>query len=225
MSRFLLALPVALLLSYSLVGMMAWMVDLNNKDLRSNKPPLRFDVFVHERDQSSARKDRTLPDPPEKKPQPPKPEMAQPQLETAAAPALEAMPQIKLDLSISSMNIAVPISVPNSENATLAAVPNAQKTGPVKIGQTQNVMPLHRIEPIYPRRALQRKIQGFVVLSFDIDPSGRPQNVKVKEANPARVFNREALKALKRWKYQPMMVNGEAKERIGQLVRLEFKIQ
>ncbi|UGA57284.1 energy transducer TonB [Vibrio sp. VB16] len=224
MLRFLLALPVALFVSYSLMGMMAWMVDLNTIESKPENESIRFDFFMNETESLSQRKSRELPKPPEMKPLPPQQALAQPQQDVSLnTPTLAPVPEINLDLSVTDMKFAVVVPSTPSPKATNTQL--AQQPIPVQMGQTQQVMPLHRMNPIYPRKALQRKIEGYVVFSFDIDRAGKPQNIKIEASYPSRIFNREALKALKRWKYQPMMVNGLAQVRSGQRVKLEFKIQ
>lgn len=222
MGRFFIALPFAVLVSYGLVGLMAWMVDLNTKDLASQEEPLRFDIFVNESEQLSSRKNRELPKLPEKKPQPPEQKQLLPRItNTRVTPTLEPLPAIEMDLTVAEMNITVPAIAA----AKVVDVPMVEEMTPLQVGLSQQIMPLRRIDPIYPRKALRRKIQGFVLLSFDIDQYGTPKNIKVTEAQPAKIFNREALKALKKWKYQPMIVNGVAQERSNQQIKLEFKIQ
>ncbi len=223
MYRFLFAFPVALFISYGLIVIMAWMVDLNTQDLKSDRQPLQFDIFTADNQESSRRKSRLLPDPPQLKPQPPQPPEIQPQLKTSSVnPTLESIPELKMDLAVSGIAISVPIPVSNQPDET--PVPSVPQLA-VNPGHNQQVMPLHRIEPVYPRKALQRKIEGYVVLSFDINESGRPENIKVEEEKPPRVFSHEAMKALKRWKYQPMVINGKAQVHTAQRVKLEFKIR
>ncbi|WED28967.1 energy transducer TonB [Vibrio sp. DW001] len=224
MLRFLMALPLALFISYGLMGLMAWMVDLNTIESKPKNASIRFDFFMNETEQLSQRKSRELPKPPEMKPLPPEQALAQPQQDVFLnTPTLAPIPEVNLALSVTDMKFAV--VVPSTPSPKATNTPLVQQPISVKMGQTQQLMPLHRMNPIYPRKALQRKIEGYVVFSFDIDRAGKPQNIKIEESYPSRVFNREALKALKRWKYQPMMVNGLAQVRSGQRVKLEFKIQ
>ncbi|MFD2179560.1 energy transducer TonB [Veronia pacifica] len=61
--------------------------------------------------------------------------------------------------------------------------------------------PSLRIEPSYPLHARMRGIEGFVVLALSVDENGKPYNVEVKEANPRRVFEREAIRAVRQWRY------------------------
>ncbi|MDG3084906.1 energy transducer TonB [Vibrio hannami] len=226
MLRFLLALPVAAFVCSGLIAAMAWMVDLNTNPDKPKREPLRFDVIIAEQEQSSERRKRTLPEPPV--PAPATPVQSAPLSKQTSKVSLEvlnlqALPEVSIDLSVSGLNITAPaqsISV-TEKNAT----PDVIEALPAMSGQTQQVMPIRRVEPIYPRKAQQRKIEGYVLLRFDIDRSGKPTQIEVTEASPARIFNREAIKALKKWRYQPQMVNGIAQERIGQEVKLEFRIR
>ncbi len=87
------------------------------------------------------------------------------------------------------------------------------------------VMPLVRIEPQYPRKAAMQGIEGWVLLQFDITPAGTVSDVKVLSAKPPRIFNREAVKALRKWKYRPKIEYGKPVEQKGLKVHLDFKLE
>ena len=87
------------------------------------------------------------------------------------------------------------------------------------------VMPLVRIEPQYPRKAAMQGIEGWVILQFDVTPSGTVSDVKVLSAKPPRIFNREAVKALRKWKYRPKIEDGKPVEQKGLKVQLDFKLE
>lgn len=57
--------------------------------------------------------------------------------------------------------------------------------------------------PEYPRRALDMRIDGHVIVLFDIDNHGRVDNIRITEAKPNNIFNRSVIQAMKRWKYPP----------------------
>ena len=226
MARLFIAFPLALMVCYSLIGIMAWLVDLNSKPTQEQREPLAFNIFAAEKDQNSERRSRLLPDKPEIKPQAPEPEVMPQEVTpmTVATPTMETIPDVSMDFSISGVTVSapsLPVSDPVPTTKPVAAMPVTQ---PANIGQNQQVMPLHRAEPVYPQRALQRRIEGYVLVSFDVDRSGRPTNIEIVESQPNRIFDKEAIKALKRWKYQPKMVNGSPVEQQGQQVKLEFKI-
>ena len=66
--------------------------------------------------------------------------------------------------------------------------------------------------------------KGYVKLSFDIDESGNPINIKILDASPKQVFDRSAIKALTKWKYKPKFVDGVAVVQKDLEVRLDFKL-
>ncbi|MDX5407718.1 MAG: energy transducer TonB [Chromatiaceae bacterium] len=85
--------------------------------------------------------------------------------------------------------------------------------------------PLVRVEPRYPTEAARDGISGWVQLAFTIDTTGAVIDVRVIAAEPARVFDREAIKALRRWKYQPKLVEGVAVLQPNMQVQLDFNLQ
>jgi TonB family protein len=56
--------------------------------------------------------------------------------------------------------------------------------------------------PKYPSRAERKGIEGWVHLSFAIQPDGSVNEVKVMASEPEGVFEREAVAALTRWRFQ-----------------------
>ena len=91
-------------------------------------------------------------------------------------------------------------------------------------GGDSDVVPLVRVDPQYPPKARQRRIEGWVDIEFTIGPAGTVENPKVIGANPATVFERSALRAVRRWRYNPKVVDGVAVERRGVRVRLRFEL-
>lgn len=73
--------------------------------------------------------------------------------------------------------------------------------------------PIVAIAPQYPHEARLKGIEGFVILEFTVTKDGTVRNPTVIDANPARIFNRAALRAVGRWKYKPFIVDGKAEER------------
>ena len=72
-------------------------------------------------------------------------------------------------------------------------------------------IPIVKVQPVYPNQAARRGIEGYVILSFTILPSGATANAEVIESHPSGVFNNSALKAVQRFKYKPKVVDGEAR--------------
>jgi len=76
-----------------------------------------------------------------------------------------------------------------------------------------DVVPVVIIRPLYPREAALAGIEGWVRLEFTITESGAVRDPLVVDAQPPRVFNREAIRALLKWKFKPRVVDGVAVER------------
>jgi protein TonB len=100
-------------------------------------------------------------------------------------------------------------------------------TGPsleAPAGADKAATPLVRIEPKYPPAAARDGINGWVQLRFNIAADGRVTDVRVLAAEPRRVFEQEAIRALKNWKYQPKLENGRAVAQSDLEVQLDFRL-
>ena len=91
-------------------------------------------------------------------------------------------------------------------------------------GGSSDVVPLVRVDPDYPPRAKQRRIEGWVDLEFTIGPAGTVENLRVLRAHPPSVFEQAALRAVRRWRYNPKSVDGKPVSRPGIRVRLRFEL-
>ena len=92
-------------------------------------------------------------------------------------------------------------------------------------GSDSDVVPLVRVDPDYPPQAKQRRIEGWVDIEFTIAPTGTVEDPKVIGANPRGVFEQAALRAVRRWRYNPKIENGVAVARAGIRVRLRFELE
>ena len=82
-----------------------------------------------------------------------------------------------------------------------------------------------RVNPQYPIRAEERGIEGWVELEFTISEAGTVKEARVIAAKPRGVFDRSALRAIKKWKYNPKVEDGKPVERPGVTVRLTFDLE
>ncbi|MDT8320351.1 MAG: energy transducer TonB [Xanthomonadales bacterium] len=76
-----------------------------------------------------------------------------------------------------------------------------------------DIIPVVVIRPMYPREAAIKGIEGWVKVEFTITAVGTVKSPRVIEADPPRVFNREAIRAILKWKFKPRVVDGVAVER------------
>ncbi len=65
-----------------------------------------------------------------------------------------------------------------------------------------SLLALKKVNPRYPRKAKIKRQEGFVQLAFNIDENGLVSNVKVLDSNPKGSFERNAIRAIKRWKFK-----------------------
>jgi protein TonB len=127
---------------------------------------------------------------------------------------------------------AAPTLPQMSFNVGSGVQPNLIQTGPsvemsklqLSAGTDTDVVPLVRIPPQYPRRAQAQGIEGWVIVEFSISETGAVIDAKVVDAQPKRVFDEEALKAIARWRYNPKVENGVAVKRVGVQTLLRFSL-
>jgi protein TonB len=84
-------------------------------------------------------------------------------------------------------------------------------------------LPLVRVEPQYPQQAARRGLEGWVVVRFTIAASGAIKNPVVVQSSDS-VFERNAIAAVSKWKYQPQMHDGKPADTPGVQVKLTFKL-
>jgi protein TonB len=64
--------------------------------------------------------------------------------------------------------------------------------------------------PDYPEDASRRGMPGRVVLRFVVNTRGEPQDLAIVSEEPKGVFGKAALAAVRRWRYEPYQVDGQA---------------
>jgi periplasmic protein TonB len=92
-------------------------------------------------------------------------------------------------------------------------------------GSDRDIIPLVRINPDYPPRALSRGLEGYVIVQFTISATGMVKDVIVVEAKPEGIFDEAAVRAVSRWRYNPKVEEGVAVERVGVQTRITFQLE
>jgi protein TonB len=85
-------------------------------------------------------------------------------------------------------------------------------------------LPLVRVEPEYPPQARQRRLEGWVQVRFTISSAGSVKDAAVVKSSPA-MFERYAVQAVNKWKYQPQLRGGQPTEAPGQQVVVRFRME
>lgn len=115
------------------------------------------------------------------------------------------------------------VSVPRLSLLTTGSGPYLGGPGHHDGAAESGVVPLVRIQPRYPARPAMAKQEGWVELSFTITPTGGVVDVRVTDSHPPRIFDKEAVRALLKWKFKPRVVDGvPVSQRATQ--RIDFRL-
>ena len=85
--------------------------------------------------------------------------------------------------------------------------------------------PIFKVEPVYPRRALQLELEGYVIVEFDVTETGSVENVTVVQAEPKGVFESAARRAAEKFRYRPKVVNEKAVRVSGVRNKITFELE
>jgi protein TonB len=66
---------------------------------------------------------------------------------------------------------------------------------------------LHRVPPVYPILAKNAHITGIVIVEAQVDDHGIVREVRVLKSAP--LLDEAAVEAVKQWRYQPLLLNGQ----------------
>lgn len=91
-------------------------------------------------------------------------------------------------------------------------------------GGDSDPVPLVRVSPQYPARAMQRGVEGWVQLRFTVSTAGTVKDVEVERAEPPNYFEQAAVNAVSRYKYKPSMHDGQPVETPNVRVILQFNL-
>ena len=74
----------------------------------------------------------------------------------------------------------------------------------------------------YPRKAVRKGQEGYVVIEFNIDTDGAVLDPYVIESEPPGVFERAAIKSVRKWLYKAPTYNGVSVKVNNVQVRVSF---
>ena len=78
--------------------------------------------------------------------------------------------------------------------------------------------------PIYPADARAAGVQGNVVVRYDVSANGAVRNAQIESAQPPGVFDEAALAAVRSWKYNPQIRDGEPQAVRNILSTVRFRL-
>lgn len=98
------------------------------------------------------------------------------------------------------------------------------------LGDDLSVLPdgalvrLVAVEPTYPPVAQRRGLEGAVTVRFDVTANGDVDNVEVMESSHG-VFEASALRAARKFRFKPRVVDGVAQRSAGVVYRFQFRME
>jgi protein TonB len=117
---------------------------------------------------------------------------------------------------------------PNAPTINVAA---PTRTGDSNIGGPGGMniaegdyLPIVRVAPVYPARALSRGLEGYVDLSFTVTTAGTVRD-PIVIFSTSSLFERAASQAVLKFKYKPRVVDGVPVDVPGVKTRITFKIE
>ena len=195
MIRLLLGLPVAGVITVSLFLLMRYLVLVEGAE-QKDEELTTISITRPERDEDVNRRDRNKPDRPEQAEAPPPP------------------PPMQVNSRVDPATLAGNMSMPDF----------GVDVGSLDAPTDRTAIPLVTVPPIYPDRAASRGIEGWVVVEFDITPAGTVENPRVIDALPQGTFDRAALKAIRKWKFKPQIVNGNPVAQFNKEYQITFQL-
>ncbi len=173
------------------------------------------------------------PPPPRQLPKPPPPNQPPRPVEAKAKPKLTPRPTepprptarlpLRIDFDTPKFEADFALSFTVDPNATL--IPEATEAPPGEPGPPaappekdtyetseldQNPVPISRPHPVFPYYARRRGIEGYVDVRFTVSADGTVEGAETLAAQPTGVFESEALRAIRRWRFKPGIRNGNA---------------
>ena len=118
---------------------------------------------------------------------------------------------------------------PNAEKIAISAVPvetDIEMTGGFSLGVGEgDYLPIVKVAPIYPNRALSRGIEGYCVVQYTVTRQGTTKDPFVIESQcTSSMFHSASVNAALKFKYKPRIMDGEAVEVPGVQNKFTYEI-
>lgn len=127
-------------------------------------------------------------------------------------------PEMNMDTNVDNVNTGIEIGM-----APVVADVSVGGSGGFAASDG-DYLPIVKVAPIYPRRAQERGLSGYVIVEFTVTKLGTVADAKVIETTNS-VFNRAAVKAALKFKYKPKVVDGNPIDVAGVLHKITFEME
>jgi protein TonB len=125
--------------------------------------------------------------------------------------------------NLSHTRILTESQLPN--RASLADILDANKfelnvTPPLK-----DLATLVVVQPVYPFAAAMKEIEGYVLVQFTVRTNGTVTDAHIMESAPGSTFDDAALRAIRKFRFQPREVGGDPMAVAGMRLRFAFTLE
>lgn len=199
MGRYAFSIVVGVVVTLSLLFVMQLLIATGKQALSKPRERAQLEFVRVKRNESLQTEDFT-PDKP-----PPPPELP---------PETPPQEMDSVDPNAPTINVAAP---------TVNADTNIGGPGGMNIAEG-DYLPIVRVAPVYPARALQRGLEGYVDLVFTVTTAGTVRD-PVVEFSTSSLFDRAAIRAVLKFKYKPRVVDGQPVDVPNVKTRIRFQLE
>jgi len=119
---------------------------------------------------------------------------------------------------------------PNAEKIAISAVPvetDIEMSGGFSLGVGEgDYLPIVKVAPIYPQRALSRGIEGYCVVQYTVTRQGTIRDPFVVAGQcTSSLFENASIQASLKFKYKPRVIDGQAVEVPGVQNKFTYEIE
>ena len=199
MIRYLIAIVSGALVTSSLLFLMTFLIETGESAVTEPRERQLLD-FVRVRQEEVVNREERKPEKPQK-PETPPPDVPPP-------PTDDVNPDVS----------GISVRAPSINTSTNIAAP-----GELSYADGE-YLPIVRVAPVYPNRALSRGLEGYVDLMFTVTEAGTVKDPVVTYTTSS-LFNRAATQAVLKFKYKPRVVDGKPVEVPGVETRIRFQLE
>lgn len=197
--RYVFSIAIGVVVTLSLLFIMQLLIATGEEIIQKDRMRAQLDFVRVKRDENLDTDDFE----PEKPPPPPE-----------VPPETPPQEMDNIDPNTPTIKIAAPTVTANTEIGG---------PGGMNIAEG-DYLPIVRVAPVYPARALSRGLEGYVDLSFTVTPTGTVEDPVIMYSTSS-LFDRAATQAVLKFKYKPRVVDGVPVAVPNVKTRISFKIE
>ena len=199
--RTLIVLPQAAFITLLLLMLMVSLIEFSDKSLDKSKRIKLPDIYMPEVEIKTQR----IVEKPEK-----------PEIDETPPPEIPKQDFDKIDGNAAVGQVASPGRIKTKLDLDIGAG--------LQVSDSE-YLPIVKVAPQYPRRALNRGVEGYVLLEYTVTKQGTVKNPVVIEAKPKNIFNNAVIKSAQRYKYKPRVIDGVPVEVSGVRTKVTFQLE